>query len=162
MIRTIHDFLERWKEETEATLKIFKSLTDESLQVAIPGGRTLGRLANHIVETVTEMPHQLGLPIMEENVNYTTVQELVTHYKKYADRLAGAIISHWSDDTLEKDTNMYGASWKNGFSLWVLLTHQTHHRGQMTVLMRMAGLKVPGIYGPSREEWEAWGKVPLA
>jgi uncharacterized damage-inducible protein DinB len=23
----------------------------------------------------------------------------------------------------------------------------------MTVLMRQAGLKVPGIYGPSREEW---------
>ena len=162
MIRTIHDFLQRWKEETDATLKIFKSLTDESLQVAIPGGRTMGRLANHIVETVTEMPQQLGLPIMEQSVNYTTVQELVTHYKKYADQLAGAIISHWSDDTLEKDTNMYGASWKNGFSLWVLLTHQIHHRGQMTVLMRMAGLKVPGIYGPSKEEWEAWGKVPLA
>jgi len=161
MIRTIHDFLDRWKEETEATLKIFRALTDESLQVAIPGGRTLGRLANHIVETVTEMPHHLGLPIKEETVNYTTVQELVTHYKKYADQLIAAIISHWDDNMLERDTNMYGAAWKNGFSLWVLLTHQAHHRGQMTVLMRMAGLKVPGVYGPSKEEWEAWGKEAL-
>jgi len=31
----------------------------------------------------------------------------------------------------------------------------------MTVLMRMAGIKVPGIYGPSKEEWEAWGEVAL-
>jgi uncharacterized damage-inducible protein DinB len=162
MIRTIHDFLDRWKEETEATLKIFRNLTNESLQVAIPGGRTLGRLANHIVETVTEMPHNLNLPIREENVAYDTVEELVTHYKKYADQLVAAIISYWTDETLDEEQNMYGASWKNGFSLWVLITHQAHHRGQMTVLMRMAGLKVPGVYGPSKEEWIAWGKEALA
>jgi uncharacterized damage-inducible protein DinB len=28
-------------------------------------------------------------------------------------------------------------------------------RGQLTVLMRQADLKVPGVYGPSKEEWEA-------
>lgn len=162
MIRTIHDFLDRWKGETEATLRIFNSLTDESLKVAIPGGRTLGRLANHIVETVTELPSKLGLPIEEEFVTYTTVQDLVTHYKKNSDQLVGAIISNWDESNLEEVHNLYGDDWKNGFSLWVLLIHQTHHRGQMTVLMRMAGLKVPGIYGPSKEEWEAWGKVALA
>jgi uncharacterized damage-inducible protein DinB len=162
MIRTIHDFLDRWKGETEATLSIFNNLTDESLTVAIPGGRRLGRLAGHIVETVTELPSKLGLPIKEEFADYTTVQELVTHYKKYSDQLVGAIISTWDDSNLNEENNLYGDDWKNGFSLWVLLAHQTHHRGQMTVLMRMAGLKVPGVYGPSREEWEAWGKVALA
>jgi uncharacterized damage-inducible protein DinB len=161
MIRSIHDFLDRWKGETEATLKILNALTDESLQVAIPGGRTLGRLANHIVETVTELPSKLGLPIEEDMTQFSTVQELVTHYKKYADQLVGAIISSWDDSNLEEVNNLYSDPWKNGFSLWVLLIHQTHHRGQMTVLMRMAGLKVPGIYGPSKEEWEAWGKVAL-
>jgi hypothetical protein len=24
-------------------------------------------------------------------------------------------------------------------------------------LMRQAGLKVPGVYGPAREEWSLWG-----
>ncbi|WP_205508498.1 DinB family protein [Longitalea arenae] len=161
MIRTIHDFLDRWKEETEATLKIFKSLTDESLQVAIPGGRTLGRLANHITETVTELPGKLGLPIEEVHAGYSTVQELVTNYKKYADQLVGVIISNWDDSDLTDENNLYGDPWKNGFSLWILLIHQAHHRAQMTVLMRMAGLTVPGVYGPTREEWEAWGEVPL-
>ncbi|HUP13723.1 MAG TPA: DinB family protein, partial [Niastella sp.] len=70
-------------------------------------------------------------------------------------------ISHWDDGMLEEENNLYGDPWKKGFSLWVLLIHQTHHRGQMTVLMRMTGLKVPGIYGPSKEEWEAWGEVAL-
>ena len=49
---------------------------------------------------------------------------------------------------------MYGETWKKGFALWVTVAHQAHHRGQLTVLMRMAGLKVPGIYGPAKEEWE--------
>jgi uncharacterized damage-inducible protein DinB len=37
------------------------------------------------------------------------------------------------------------------------IRHQTHHRGQLTVLMRQAGLVVPGCYGPSREEWGQYG-----
>ncbi|MGB5893715.1 MAG: DinB family protein, partial [Ignavibacteriaceae bacterium] len=28
----------------------------------------------------------------------------------------------------------------------------THHRGQLTVIMRLAGLKVLGVYGPAGEE----------
>ena len=52
---------------------------------------------------------------------------------------------------------MYGESWTVGFTLLALITHQAHHRGQMTVLMRQAGLTVPGIYGPAREEWASYG-----
>ena len=33
-----------------------------------------------------------------------------------------------------------------------------HHRGQMTILMRQAGLLVPGMYGPSKDEWLAFGE----
>jgi uncharacterized damage-inducible protein DinB len=52
---------------------------------------------------------------------------------------------------------MYGMTWTKGTVLVSLITHQAHHRGQMTVLMRQAGLKVPGVYGPAREEWAAMG-----
>jgi uncharacterized damage-inducible protein DinB len=57
---------------------------------------------------------------------------------------------------------MYGDKWKRGQTLHALILHQAHHRGQMTVLMRQAGLPVPGIYGPSREEWEAFGMPAMA
>jgi uncharacterized damage-inducible protein DinB len=30
----------------------------------------------------------------------------------------------------------------------------------MTVLMRQAGLVVPGVYGPAREEWAAMNMPP--
>ena len=52
---------------------------------------------------------------------------------------------------------MYGETWSRGMTLFYLILHQAHHRGQMEVLMRQAGLKVPGIYGPAREEWAAFG-----
>ena len=33
-----------------------------------------------------------------------------------------------------------------------VLNHMVHHRGQMTVYLRMLGLKIPSIYGPSGDE----------
>jgi hypothetical protein len=36
--------------------------------------------------------------------------------------------------------------------LWLMLTDQIHHRGQLSVYARMAGGKVPSIYGPSFDE----------
>jgi uncharacterized damage-inducible protein DinB len=36
--------------------------------------------------------------------------------------------------------------------VWFLLSDEIHHRGQFSVYLRMAGGKVPSIYGPSRDE----------
>jgi hypothetical protein len=39
--------------------------------------------------------------------------------------------------------------------LWQILMDMIHHRGQFTVYLRMAGGKVPSIYGPSADEpWQ--------
>ena len=35
---------------------------------------------------------------------------------------------------------------------WFLLCDQIHHRGQMSVYLRIAGGKVPSIYGPTADE----------
>ncbi len=35
---------------------------------------------------------------------------------------------------------------------WFTLSDQIHHRGQLSVYVRMAGGKVPSIYGPSADE----------
>ncbi len=154
MFHSIQDFLTCWEQEAASTIKIFKQLTDPSLQQSVTGeGRTLGRLANHIIETLIEMPHKLGLFVEEENPTYASVNELVTAYKEASENLVKAIRNTWNDATLKEQKNMYGEQWENRFSLWVLIMHQAHHRGQMTVLMRQAGLSVPGVCGPSKEEW---------
>ena len=36
--------------------------------------------------------------------------------------------------------------------LWFLLHDHIHHRGQFSIYLRMAGGKVPSIYGPSADE----------
>jgi uncharacterized damage-inducible protein DinB len=36
--------------------------------------------------------------------------------------------------------------------LWYFLNDAIHHRGQLSVYLRMSGGKVPSIYGPSRDE----------
>ena len=36
--------------------------------------------------------------------------------------------------------------------LQIMLNDQIHHRGQLSVYLRMTGSKVPSIYGPSRDE----------
>ncbi len=39
-----------------------------------------------------------------------------------------------------------------GDLLWLMLLDSIHHRGQLSVYVRMAGGKVPSIYGPSADE----------
>jgi uncharacterized damage-inducible protein DinB len=36
--------------------------------------------------------------------------------------------------------------------LWMMLCDQIHHRGQLSVYLRMSDAKVPAIYGPSLDE----------
>ncbi len=36
--------------------------------------------------------------------------------------------------------------------LWFLIHDEIHHRGQFSIYLRMAGGKVPSIYGPTRDE----------
>jgi uncharacterized damage-inducible protein DinB len=65
-----------------------------------------------------------------------------------------------SDETLKQEDDLYGEMWAKGKTLGVLVTHQIHHRGQLTVIMRLAGLKVPGVYGHAKEEWTGYGMEP--
>src|SRR5215471_12196492 len=119
MLRTVCDFLNRWQEEKESTLRVFQNLTDDSLREGVSKGRTIGRLANHIIETLSEMPHQLGLPVEERHTTYRNVANILAAYERAANELSRLINENWTDNTLNEETLMYGEPWKNGFSLWV-------------------------------------------
>jgi uncharacterized damage-inducible protein DinB len=160
MFRKIEDFLAGWEYETEATLKVFRALTDESLQgEPHPDLRTLGRLAWHIAQTIPEMGGRAGLKLEGPGGTDpipTSAAEIGARYEEAADSLAREVSFNWTEKDLEVEDEMYGEKWPRGKTLASLVTHQAHHRGQMTILMRQAGLKVPGVYGPSKEEWEAF------
>lgn len=161
MVNSIKDFITRWQEEAGNTLKVISYLSNDSLNKSLPGTRSLGRLANHIIETTYELPHKLGLPIPEEFITYNTVADLTAAYQRASERFVEALEESWNDETLKGETPMYGDVWNNGVSLYYLAAHQTHHRAQMTTIMRASGLRVPGIYGPSQEEWKEMNMAPL-
>jgi uncharacterized damage-inducible protein DinB len=160
MLRTISDFLATWKFESEATMKIFQNLSDSSLiQKVTEDGRSLGFIAWHITMTIPEMLSKTGLPFQfnEDSETPASAAVIIKEYEKSSKAVSDLVLKHWTDDMLKDDVNMYGQTWKRADVLKSLVVHQIHHRGQMTVLMRQAGLKVPGIYGPAREEWAAMG-----
>ncbi len=166
MYRTVDEFVQVWSGEFEATQKIFKHLNDAGLsQAVVPGGRTLGFLAWHIVMNIVETMTKTGLPVTHPGDPETPpkkAREIFDAYNKAAEECLDGVRSHWTDATLQVEDEMFGERWKRGESLQALVFHQIHHRGQMTVLMRQAGLRVPGVYGPSREQWAAMGmKAPL-
>lgn len=165
MYTSIDRFLGDWKYERDSTIKLLNNLTDESLDRKItPDGRSLGFLAWHLAVTIPEMPGKTGLKIEgpgEHDPVPKTVKEIIAGYEKASKSLAEQVKKDWTDERLNEEDDMYGEKWKKGATLMYLNLHQAHHRGQMTVLMRQAGLKVTGVYGPSKEEWAAMGMEPM-
>lgn len=161
MFRSVDDFRSAWAQESANTLRLLQSLTDPSLSTQIDSeGRTLGRLAWHLVVTLGEMLPTAGLPMdfhADPAQSPTASHDICTTYEEGARILGEAVATHWNDSQLAETVPMYGMTWARGFVLQCLIVHQAHHRGQMTILMRQAGLPVPGMVGPSREEWAAMG-----
>lgn len=161
MFTRIEHFKANWAYESEATLKVLRALTDASLAQAVtPGRRTLGRIGWHLVLTIPEMLGQAGLALDGPGENApvpASAGEIVAAYEKASASLLAQVGAAWSDDSLQIVDAMYGEQWKRGFTLLALVNHQAHHRGQMTVLLRQAGLSVPGVYGPAEEEWAGMG-----
>ncbi len=159
MYYKIEDFKKDWTYESESTLKIFNNLTDESLNKRFSDNvRSLGRLAWHITETIPEMMNRTDLMIEDFTENSPIPEKAVkisSAYKTVSDKLISELSNKWKDENLSDKIKMYGEEWEKGKILSALLMHQIHHRAQMIILMRLAGLKVNGIYGPAREEWSA-------
>lgn len=165
MFRSIDDFAAEWTTEAEMTQKIMNALTDESLGQAITDKyRTLGGLAWHLVESVHYMV-SLGLtfegPYNSEEVKLSAAA-LAGQYERISRALLDAVKKQWDDAKLLETQTIFGQEWNNGGSLRFTLMHQAHHRGQMTVLMRQAGLKLPDLYGPTYDSWVEQGMEPLA
>jgi uncharacterized damage-inducible protein DinB len=162
MYRRIDDFTTAWGRETDATLKLLRACTDASLaQRVAPAGRTLGRIAWHVAQTLPEMLGHSGLPVRgpAEDAPIPKAAAIAEAYASAAAAVGEAVRGAWTDAMLGERVPMYGEQWMRGEVLASLVAHQAHHRGQMTVLMRQAGLPVPGIYGPAAEEWASMGMV---
>lgn len=157
MYVTVEDFLKEWERESMLTQKVLEGLTDESLnQKVYPEGRTLGSLAWHITTTIPEYLGHFGVDVgKKENAEQVpqSAREIADTFKRVSAAASKAIQQQWTEESLKERQNAFGREETNAQILMGLIKHTVHHRGQMTVLIRQAGIKPFGVYGPSKEDW---------
>jgi len=131
-----------------------------------PRSMKMNRLAGHI----TELPGLVSRILTEDAIDFrpagapprvpyemTTRQSLLEVFDKNV-AAAGDAIARASDEELTKPFTLSAAG-KVIVSLprvavlrSVVLNHVIHHRGQLSVYLRLNDVPVPSIYGPSADE----------
>ncbi|OHX46342.1 DinB family protein [Cytobacillus pseudoceanisediminis] len=161
MYHSLSDFFKSWEFEAGATSRVLKNLTDESLKQEVTSNQwSLGRIAWHTVTAIKVISSQAGLRFAAPSEDWSVPSSaniIAESYTNASNSLIEALETQWADETLLEQIDFFGMKMTKGSLLLFLNQHQTHHRGQMTILMRQAGLSVPGIYGPSKEEWAQFG-----
>ncbi|UED78181.1 DinB family protein [Lysinibacillus sp. CD3-6] len=154
MYRHVDDFLSEWTVAAEGTAKVLKAMSDESLsQSIVEGHNSLGWLGWHLVGAAGYFSYLAGLKvpmIRQEDPIPASAGEIAATYEKTATSIKEEAAKLSNEELLEEVKGFKGPITR-GALLRALIDHQTHHRGQMTVLLRQAGLPVPGVLGPTKE-----------
>ncbi|WCM40823.1 DinB family protein [Flavobacterium sp. CBA20B-1] len=152
--------LEREKENTK---RIISRLKNEQFSYKPhEKSMTLGALANHIVELHNWVDFVLTKDTFDFHTDYqqpnlSSVEELLQTYE--ADFLKNKAIIEQMDETivfenwtLKAGDHVIVSLPKTGALRFLVTNHLVHHRGQLTVYMRLLDIPVPGIYGPSADD----------
>jgi uncharacterized damage-inducible protein DinB len=157
MYSTVEQCINEYAEDSAEAQKLFDALTDASLGTPVADGhRTLGQVAWHIVQSVPEMLTCAGVKLDDAVVHQGvpgSAAEIAAAYKRVTAEAVAAVRDQWDEAELARPRDMYGMQWSGAKTLMCLLGHEAHHRGQMSVLMRQAGLVPHGVYGPHKEAW---------
>ena len=121
---------------------------------------TLGYLAL----LVAEIPKWLTLIIKDSEIDFAayahfepkTTAELVNHFDENL-KSARAALENATDAELDGDFQLKNQgellfSSPKIENLGSTINHLVHHRGQLTVFMRLNDIAVPSIYGPSADD----------
>ncbi|EST54150.1 hypothetical protein T458_12195 [Brevibacillus panacihumi W25] len=149
MFTKVADFAAEWEQESAITVKLLEALTDEALNQRVAEGHwTLGEIAWHLVQSINYMS-SMGLSFPAPQAEQpTSAAAIAAEYRAISREMLNAVMTQWDDASLLEVKEIAGGQWRNGDSLRLTITHQAHHRGQMTVLMRQAGMKeIPSIFG---------------
>lgn len=125
---------------------------------------SLGRLATHVADInhwVSDIIHIDDFDFMKD-FNFKTVtaasnEELLEIFHTTLDK-AIADLSAMNDEDFVKtwtvrrgDQVMFNTPKKISIRNWAM-NHMIHHRGQLSVYLRLLDVPVPGMYGPSADE----------
>ncbi len=124
---------------------------------------SMSRLATHVAEMVGWVKDTVEKPELDfAAMDYKpfapeTTAELVEYFdKQYAD--ASESLKNTSDETMMENWKL-----RNGEEIYfdmpriqvlrgMVFNHIVHHRGQLSVYLRLNDIPVPALYGPSADE----------
>jgi len=156
-------FLSAWDREADGTLKLLRALPATQYDFRPDaGGRSLGELAWHLAEGDAYMSSGIEAGRFTRDAKPThierprTVEALAPGYELIHQE-AVARIRKLKPEDLDRAVPFFtGEPLAIRNILWsMIISHGIHHRGQLTLMCRLAGGCAPGLYGPNREETAA-------
>ena len=128
-----------------------------------PKSMTLGELATHLAQMATWGATTINTTELDlsggfEQPKPQTTAELLALFDSGAAAYREAL-ANVSDEALRQDWTLKGPGGKVILSRPrvavlrdLVMNHLAHHRGQLTVYMRLLDIPVPSIYGPTADE----------
>jgi len=130
-----------------------------------PKSMSLGRLAGHLTDfsgdwglnTLTKDKIEFGADQKWEPYIPKGTAEMLERFDKSLVETRAALFETTGDKWDRNWKFVYaGTAWidqpKHEVFREAVLNHMIHHRGQLSVYLRLIGAKVPGAYGPSADE----------
>jgi len=151
-----------WEMEADRTLQLLRALPSSQYDFRPDaGGRSLGELAWHLAEGDAYMSYGIDQGAFDMSARPPgidrprKVEELAPGYERIH-RDAVARIKKLKPEDLERELPFFGTMVPIRAILWdYTISHNVHHRGQLSLMCRLAGGCAPGLYGPNREETAA-------
>lgn len=153
-------FIKRWEEEYPTFLKVFRALPKDKLDFRPhPRSRSAAELVWLLV-----LEEQAGAELIEagkirwkETPPLKSLKEMMAEYEKAHAELAQRLQKLDETTWAEKKGQFFvdgQVAYEDslGPMFWGVLFDAVHHRGQLSVYIRLMGGKVPAIYGPSADE----------
>ncbi|MBV8518649.1 MAG: DinB family protein [Acidobacteria bacterium] len=150
--------------EAASTIRILERVPDDKLGWA-PHERsmTLGRLASHIAAIPSIVEKRLRDGFLDMGSARPSTEDpgsSAAIVQRFRDNLAAATeyLRGLSDEELKQDFHLRRGDTvlrtfpKIGVVRNILLNHSYHHRGQLSVYLRLLDVPVPAIYGTSADE----------
>jgi len=159
----LENFVASWDRETASTVKLLQSLPKGQYDFRPDAsGRSLGELAWHLAEGDAYMTYGIEQGGFSMNMRPPGIErprqiEALAPEFERVHREAVARVRALKPEDLDREIQFFdGRPMAIRHVLWDgILSHGIHHRGQLSLMCRLAGGQAPGMYGPNREEMAA-------
>ena len=144
--------LDTYETETLKIVGIWDAFPDAAMDFRpAPKARSVIEQMEHQVQSEGRwMPNMLGIDTGDPNPAEKTKRGYIEKYRSDALRRL-EIMRTKPDEWWCEKVNFFDVVRSRAWVLTRRINHSTHHRGQLVVYLRLLGLPVPSIYGPTAD-----------